>query len=127
MTTAPASQMKRWSISQVNAAICKIFSEQQEDLDFAFYEESNAMLYRANFETTPELIALEKQYQQFGLVKIECRDLEKFPVSGVFTQGIEGYTIYHGSLYRLLNIARLMTQSTGVLRCALFVANGGQI
>ena len=117
----PTRNMKRWSIPQINAAIRAIFEEQSEDPDFASYEESTGVLYRANSAMTAELVAMEKQYKQFGLVEVE-HVLSGFPVSGVFIQGIEGYAIYRGSLYRLLNLARLTPRTTGTLQCAMFSA-----
>lgn len=115
-TTRPLNKMKRWPADQINKTIRTVFTEQTDDMDFAPYERQCGVLLRANSAMTPELIAVERQYQQFGLVEVEYADFQKFPVPGVFTQGIEGYAIYRGSVYRLLNIARLAQLS----KCVLF-------
>lgn len=122
-TTIPTRDMKRWTDLQIKAAIHALFEDQSGDVDFTAYEESTGVLYRAHSAMTAHLLAVERLYRQFGLVEVESRDCERFPVSGVFIQGIEGYAIYRGDLYRLLNIARL-SRINGALRCALFASGG---
>lgn len=123
MKTPTLTRMNRWAPSRIEAAIRSTFIDQQDDIDFTPYEQQQGVLLRANSAMTPELVSIERQYQQFGLVEVEYKDFQKFPVPGVFTQGIEGYAVYRGNLYRLLNIARLVLAS-GALKCALFTERG---
>lgn len=120
-TRTPTRDMKRWTVPQIHAAIRTLF-EDQGDPDFTPYEERTGVLYRAGNAITSEMVVVEKHYQQFGLIEVET-SFGKFPVSGVFTQGIEGYVTYRGNLYRLLNIARL-SRINGALQCALFTSGG---
>lgn len=112
-------KMKRWNAQQIQQAL---YDLQSEAINLAHYEEATGILLRAGFEVTAELVALERHYLHFDLIEKEDVVIGKFPVSGVFTQGIEGYAVYKGSLYRLLKLAQFTPRMAGQLRCALFVA-----
>ena len=129
MTKRPSSlradlkDMDRWTNNQINKTIHSLFEEQPPDLDFVPYETCTGLLLRPNFEVTMELLILERAYLLGNALQTRVVECESFPVSGVWSQGIEGYRIYWGTLYRLLNLLRFTPERIlhKGLRCALFV------